>query len=431
MSIPYPPRAEEYDEPAERAAALVRLSDVQVERVEWLWPGRLPAGKLTVLDGDPSMGKSTLALTLAAHLSTGRPWPDGTPCPHAPTVVLSAEDGLADTVRPRVDAAGGDPRHVHILTAVTDHDEDGAPYRREPTLRDVGAIGEAIERTGARLLIVDVLMAYLGGRTDSHRDQDVRAVLAPLSALADRTGCAVLLLRHLNKAPGGSPLYRGGGSIGIVGACRTGYVVALDPDDEQGARRVLACVKNNLAGMPPSMTYTLEPAPGSHVGRVVWGEASAHGAAELLRAVEDDEERGERDEAVEWLIGHLADQGGAARAGDVIKAARRDGIAERTIKRARNRAGVTSERAGYQGGAMWSLDPSGPHPGHRGQPPQAGTNGPDDGPNDGEAPEDGSAQGEPDPPGEAASRCRLCDRSRPLDGEGYCLATCSAEPASA
>lgn len=212
--------------PASRAQ-LVRLADVVSEQVTWLWPGRLPAGKLVVLDGDPSLGKSTLALTFAAHLSVGRAWPDGTPCPHADTVLLSAEDGLADTVRPRLDAAGGDPARVHALTEVVDLAEDtGECFLRSPTLRDVGPISDAVESTGARLLIVDVLMAYLGGKTDSHRDQDIRAVLHPIAALADRAGCTVLLLRHLNKTTGGSALYRGGGSIGIVGACRAGYVVA-------------------------------------------------------------------------------------------------------------------------------------------------------------------------------------------------------------
>lgn len=333
-------------------AQLVRLADVVSERVTWLWPGRLPAGKLVVLDGDPSLGKSTVALTFAAHLSVGRVWPDGTPCPQADTVLLSAEDGLADTVRPRLDAAGGDPTRVHALTEVADLDEDtGERFLRSPTLRDVGPITDAVESTGARLLIIDVLMAYLGGKTDSHRDQDIRAVLHPIAALADRTGCTVLILRHLNKTTGGSALYRGGGSIGIVGACRAGYIVAPDPDDE--GRRILACSKMNLAEEPPSLSYVLESAPGSHVARVAWGEASPHSAADLLRPVDDDE-HDERDEVKKWLFAHLADGGGTAAARDVYRAASKAGYSKDQVKRAKKSLGIKAEKVGMDGGWNWT-----------------------------------------------------------------------------
>jgi hypothetical protein len=365
------------DGPSAHRGVLVSLGAVEPERVRWLWPGRLPAGKLAVLDGDPSLGKSTVAVAFAAHVSTGAPWPDGAGCPAGQVVILSAEDGMADTIRPRLDAAGGDPDRVHCLTGVRAVDQDGSVYTRPPTLAeaDLAAIREVIERTGALLLIVDVLMAYLPGKVDSHRDQDVRAVLHRLAELADATGCAVLLLRHLNKAGAGSPLYRGGGSIGIIGAARAGYVVAHDPDDETGATRVFACVKNNLAPEPPSLSYRLESAPGSQVARVVWAGESQRVAAELLRAPESDDERSDRDEAAEWLTGYLTDQGGAAPAADVLKAARADGIAERTLKRARHRAGVTSVRSGFPARAMWSYDPVGPQSGQLGQPQEPGTTG--------------------------------------------------------
>ncbi|BCQ08246.1 DNA repair protein RadA [Mycobacterium heckeshornense] len=104
---------------AEEMPRLVRLSDVQPQRIEWLWPGRIPLGKLTILDGDPGVGKSTLALAIVAHVTTGRPWPDGTACSHTGSVLLmSAEDGVADTIRPRLDAAGADPAKVHAIEGV-------------------------------------------------------------------------------------------------------------------------------------------------------------------------------------------------------------------------------------------------------------------------------------------------------------------------
>jgi RecA-family ATPase len=364
------------------AVTVVTLADVTPERVEWLWDGRLPAGKLVVLDGDPSVGKSTLAIDWAACLSTGTPWPDNTRCPMGAVLVLSAEDGLADTIRPRLDAAGGDPTRVHALTDVTYRDDDGNLRRRSVTLADVEQIERAVQAYAVRLVIIDVLMAYLPGKVDSHKDQDIRTVLARLSDMAGSTGCCVLLLRHLNKSSGGNPLYRGGGSIGIVGAARAGFVAAADPDDE--ARRVLACTKSNLAPMPPSLAYRLVGADNG-VARVEWLGSSSATAATLLAAHERDDERTERDEAAEWLIDYLTANGGQAKAGDAIKAAAGDGIARATLDRARKRVGVTSVKAGMQGGWVWSLDSRRSH----------------------EEPEDLSSQDvRPSRPSVSSSRCR-------------------------
>ena len=334
------------------AGVLMTLADVTPERVSWLWPGRLPAGKLVTLDGDPGLGKSTVAITFCAHLSTGRAWPDGTPCPTGDAVILSAEDGMADTIRPRLDAADGDPTRVHCLTAVRHVTEDGEIVTRPPTLADMTAIREVLERTGARLLVVDVLMAYLPGKVDSHRDQDVRVVLHRLAELAEHTDATVLLLRHLNKSSAGSPMYRGGGSIGIVGAARAGYVIAPDPDDD--TRRVLATVKNNLASESPSITYRLQNTE-TGTARVVWGEASEHRAADLLRPAESDDDRSERDEAGDWLIDYLNEHGTEAPAGEVIGAAIKAGLAKHTVQRARKRAGVISRKSSMGGGWVWAI----------------------------------------------------------------------------
>jgi RecA-family ATPase len=332
---------------------LVRLGTVRPERVTWLWPARLPAGKLVVLDGDPAVGKSTLAVDLAARITLGRPWPDGAPCPDGDVLVLSAEDGLADTIRPRLDAAGADVDRVHALTEVRYTDEDGRSRSRSVTLADVGLIEQSVRKTDAKLVIVDVLMAFLPGKVDSHRDQDIRTVLSALSAMTERTGCCLLLLRHLNKGAGGNPLYRGGGSIGIVGAARAALLAAHDPDDE--GRRVLAVTKSNLAAMPAALGYQLVDSPDDGCARVQWLGVTSHQAGDLLGRVGDDEDRTERDEAAHWLTDYLIRNGGEARAGDAIKAASRDGIAKTTLTRARQRAGVTSTKAGMSAGWVWSL----------------------------------------------------------------------------
>jgi hypothetical protein len=333
-------------------AYLTRLSDVKPEQVQWLWPGRIPVGKLVTLDGDPGLGKSTLALEIAATITTGGVWPDGGDCEQLGAVLLlSAEDGLADTVRPRLDAAGADVTAVHAVEGVPIVGQDGEITLRPPTLADVRALELAVIDTGAKLIVVDVIMSFLPSGTDSHRDQDVRAVLGRLSGLADRTGCSVLLLRHLNKASGRDPLYRGGGSIGIVGAARSGLLVAADPDDPE--RRVLASVKCNLGPPPDSLAYRLV---GTDLGvaRVQWEGSTGHSAADLLRPRDSDDETESRNEAERWLEDYLL-AAGAATSKDAKRDAAKDGIAERTLHRARQKLGVTISHRGYPRVTWWQL----------------------------------------------------------------------------
>lgn len=332
----------------------VRLSDVEPERITWLWPGRMPAGKLVTLDGDPSLGKSTLALTFAATITNGGTWPDNTTCTTPGDVILlSGEDGLADTVRPRLDAAGADVTRVHAVQGITLEDGTLVP----PTLGDVRQLEQLIRRTAARLLIVDVLMAYLPGKVDSHKDQDIRRVLSALATMADETGCTVLLLRHLNKAKGGDPLYRGGGSIGIVGAARAGMLVAADPDDETGHVRVLASTKSNLGPPPESLRYQLVSAEGTDVARVDWLGVDGRDARALLSEPAGDDTEA-RDEAEAWLEDYLTQHARSSSTDAKRDAQKSAGISERTLQRAAKKLGVVSTSEGFPRRTYWAL-PSG------------------------------------------------------------------------
>jgi hypothetical protein len=330
---------------------LTTLADVEPERVSWAWPGRIPLGKLVTLDGDPGLGKSTLAVDVGATISTGGTWPDGSVCEHPGAVlIMSAEDGLADTVRPRFDAAGADVTMVHAIEGVPVVDEHGERVLRPPTLADIAALDEAIIRTGARLLVIDVVMAYLPDGTDSHKDQDIRRVLSRLAALADRTGCTVLLLRHLNKASGRDPLYRGGGSIGIVGAARARMLVAPDPDDPE--RRILASTKSNLGPAPDSLAYRLVGSGDYGVARVQWEGHTAHTARTLLSEPTDDD--GAKSEAERWLQDYLTEQGAAASKKAKAEAAKA-GISPRTLQRAVGSLGVIVESRGFPRVTWWQL----------------------------------------------------------------------------
>lgn len=325
----------------------ILLSDVEPEQVDWIWPGRIPKGKLTVLDGDPGLGKSAATVDLAARVSAGLVLPDGTPCEAAGAVICSAEDGLADTIRPRLDAAGGDPSRVLSLATIPDAEGLERPISIP---EDVSVIRQAIRRVDAHLVIVDPLMAFLSSKTDSYRDQDVRRTLAALSALAEETGVAIVIVRHLNKSGGKTPIYRGGGSIGIIGAARSGMMVGEDPDDEN--RRVLAPVKSNLAAPAPSLSFALEEAENGAV-QVRWLGETDVAATDLLSAPRDEDSSalGEARNFLEDLL-----QDGPVPYAEVEAAAEQAGITMRTVKRAKKDLGVESHRegeSGRQGGGRW------------------------------------------------------------------------------
>lgn len=211
------------------------VADVAAERVQWLWDGWIARGKLAVIDGDPGKGKSTLTTDLAARISTGTPLPGGTRTVPAAVVLLSAEDGVGDTIRPRLEAAGADTTRVFVFDSVLD--AEGTP--RPPSIPgDIPYVEALVTEKGAVLVVIDPLMAFLGAGVDAHRDQDVRRALHSLAAVAERTGAAIVIVRHLNKSGGPQAIYRGGGSIGIIGAARSGLLVASDPDDD--TRRIVA-----------------------------------------------------------------------------------------------------------------------------------------------------------------------------------------------
>lgn len=248
------------------SATVVQLDTVRAAYISWLWPGRLPRGKVVVIDGDPSVSKSTFSNDLTRPVTTGSPWPDGAAGPTpAGVLLLSAEDDLPSTVVPRLLAAGADLSRVHALTAVAG--PDGAPV--PPSLpRDIPVIGELIRQHGIALVVVDVFMAYLSGGVDAHRDQDVRVVLHQLAEMADSTGACIVLIRHMNKSGGSNALYRGGGSIGIVGAARAAFLIARDPEDPD--RRIFSVTKMNIAKEPPSLAFRVASDPVHGVARLEW-----------------------------------------------------------------------------------------------------------------------------------------------------------------
>lgn len=325
----------------------VCLADVQPERIQWRSRGRIARGKITILDGDPGLGKSTVTMDLAARVSRGDPLPDGDPSEERGVLLICAEDDPADTIRPRLDAMNADCSNIHLLHELPA--EGGTRLFSLP--EDCTLLEGVIQALGVALVIIDPFMGFLSADLKANSDQDIRRALTPLVGVAQRTGASVLLIRHLNKSASANALYRGGGSIGIIGVARFGLMVAKNPDDPTS--RVLAHTKVNIGPPPASLIYAIESVPGTDVGRVVWKGESRHGANSLLSDAIDDEEKDERDEAADWIAARLED--GPVTSSQINADSKRAGISERALKRAKRKLGVIAEKNGYQGEWIWKL----------------------------------------------------------------------------
>lgn len=344
-------------------AFYVDAREVKPERVEWLWKSRLALGKMSMLDGDPGLGKSTVSLDIAARVSSGAPFPmedDGRE--PAGVIILSAEDGVADTIVPRLAAAGANLDLIRILLAYPD--EHGLPTPLTiPSA--IPYIGEHIRATESRLLVIDPLMAYFESGTNANTDQDVRAVLKPLAEMLERTRCSCLMLRHLNKSDSKNAVYRGGGSIGIIGAARFGSLVSKDPDDPH--RRIMAPTKSNLSIEAPSLAYHLEGVWGQDVARVVWAnEASRHTAADLVNFNPRDKEEDEEEDDVAAFIRDYLEANGPSHSGELMKIAKSEyDYSASKIHRARKKLGIQSISDGFQKPYIWYLPEQAPKPAKR------------------------------------------------------------------
>jgi hypothetical protein len=341
-------------------AVLSRADSIVPVPVCWVMPGRIARGKTTLIAGHPGVGKSQLTCDIAATVSTGGLWPDGSTSPRGSVVLLSAEDASDDTVVPRLMAAGADLTRVYILTAIRDVDDSGQPIERAVRLdRDIAVLADAIARIGdVVLVVIDPVSAYMGG-ADTHRTSDVRAVLAPVERLAQRFGVAVVAVSHLNKGGGAEAIARVTGSMAFVAAARSASLVVRDPDDE--TRRLWLSVKSNLAGEPDGLAYTITSATvwtaAGHAidtSRVQWCEGMVNlRADEALAQQAAPEERTARDEAVEWLQQALAD---GPQPRDVLeRQARADGMSWRTVHRGAKVLDVTMTRPGFGARSTWSL----------------------------------------------------------------------------
>nr|WP_284700885.1 AAA family ATPase [Robbsia betulipollinis] len=339
--------------PANKPSVMLSCAaDITPEAIVWLWPGWLPAGKLTILAGSPGTGKTTLALSLAAAVSKGSAWPDGTRHATPGTVLMwSSEDDPADTLVPRLMAADANLRNIQFIRQTSDVNGELQPF--DPS-RDIPLLGERLEQMGgAQLLILDPIISAVAG--DAHRVNDVRRDLQALVDMAGAYRCAVLGISHFAKGgKGTSPAERVIGSQAFVALARMVLVAAKD---EAAERRILARAKSNIAPDDGGIAYTLEQVTMNHLeaSRVVWGEAITGSARDILGDVEetDDDEKTEIDEAGDFLRSILA-------SGPVpVKALKADatgaGYSWRTIERAKREIGAQARKGGMKDGWTWVL----------------------------------------------------------------------------
>jgi putative DNA primase/helicase len=347
-----------------QAPRLIRMSDVEPIEIRWLWPGRIPMGRLTLLVGRPGDGKSFLTAHLAANVSRGRSWADGSPCPRGSVVLCSAEDDPADTIAPRLIAHDADRERVHLLAGVMTRDDDGEEVERVFTLADLPALRQTLEQLAdCKLIVVDPVGSYLGGKADAHRDNEVRAVLAPVCHLAAQHGAAVVVVAHTRKAvaPNADDMVMG--SRAFTGLARSVLHLMLDPDDEDKRRRLLLPGKSNLAERPPGLAFDI--GPGENEGRpcVRWleGEVTITADEAVNREPQHgDGKRTECDEAADWLREALA--GGPMPAKEIRELAKEsEGIATRTLDRAKKSAGIEAFRPENPGPWYWRLPGAGAH----------------------------------------------------------------------
>jgi RecA-family ATPase len=328
-------------------AGPVRASQLEVRSVEWLWPGRIPQGGLTVLADEPGLGKSLLSLWLASRLSRGEL--GGTP---AASLFLTAEDSRVHTVLPRLVAAGAELERVVFPPPAADGLERAI---RLPN--DVGYLRELIRRAEAKLVVFDPLVAYLPAKVNTWQDQSLRGALAPLAALAQEQKTAVLLIAHLNKGRDADPLRRLGGSIALGAAARSLLLLARDPDDPEGAagtRRVLAQAKSNLGQLETSCAYRIETKPVDKKVKAAYLKptgASRFSAVELL-ALNEPEARSKLSEAEALLRAEL--EGGPRPVSELRTAAAELGISITTLDRAKKQLGAQSVKLGL-GNWAWEL----------------------------------------------------------------------------
>lgn len=302
---------------------IIRMSEVQSQEIEWLWHPFIPYGKLTIIQGDPGDGKTTFVLNIAAKLSKGESLDKNMKITESINIIYqTAEDGLADTVKPRLELAGADCEKIMVIDE-SDKSLSMADERLE----------EAIVRTGARLLILDPIQAYLGGGMDMNRANEARDMTKKLGALAEKTKCAIILIGHMNKASGNKAAYRGMGSIDFFAVARSVLLVGR-VEGEPDIRAVVQ-IKNNLAAFGHPKAFAL-----SEDGFQWLGDYEIT-VEEILGGIAP---KANKLEQAKQMLRELAETQNMVLSNEIFDRADESGISKRTLENAKKDMGIRAKK---------------------------------------------------------------------------------------
>ncbi len=316
----------------------ISLATVEAREIDWLWSPYIPRGCLTIFEGDPDVGKSYLAMHLSALVTTGGQLPDGQEMGRGRVLYVTSEDDAGITIRPRIEAMGGDVNRVRVLEGLLTFTDEG-----------LDLLDKEMRRRPADLVIFDTLFSFLPDGVDLGKPSAVRAQLHALEKVFKPHDCAVLLIRHWTKGSKGKAIYRGGGLIDFIGVARTALAVAKHPEDPD--LRVLAQVKNNIGPRGDSRVFKIL-GRGESMPVIKWEGTTDLSADDLEGAVGLPEKP--IDEAETFLQKQL--RGGAKAAAEILRIAESYSISKRTIDRAKQSLGVKSAK--NKGGWYWSLPTS-------------------------------------------------------------------------
>ena len=335
----------------------------EMEKIHWFWPGRIPSGKFNLIVGHPGVGKSVITMMIAAHVSMGKPWPDDPESKNKKgrVLILSAEDALKDTITPRLVAHGYDDKEgaIEVFTGV---DEEGQLFNFH---RDIGKLDALLnKKSDTRLFIVDPISAYMG-KVDTHKDSDVRSVLAPLKDIAEQRNVTVIGVMHLNKrAELENIVQRVMGSTGFTATARSVWLVDRDPESEE---RYLIPVKHNLGKEQGTFIFELidtvvDKERAITAPRVEYLRSDKTITATTIldrqREVRKEKRHTEKNKAKRFLEEKLKEYGSKPMpAADLIKEAKEWWeISEHSLNRARNEMGIMSKREGGSDGKwVWFI----------------------------------------------------------------------------
>lgn len=288
---------------------IIKMSDVQLQEIEWLWYPFIPYGKLTIIQGDPGDGKTTLVLNIAAKLSKGEGLDENMQIAEPINIIYqTAEDGLADTVKPRLELAGADCEKIMVI----DESDKSLSMIDE-------RLEEAIVKTGARLLILDPIQAYLGGGMYMNRANEARDMTKKLGALAEKTKCAIILIGHMNKAA-----YRGMGSIDFFAVARS--VLLVGRIEGEANTRAVVQIKNNLAAFGHAKAFELSESGFQWLGDY---EITVD---EVLGGIAP---KANKMEQAKKILRELAETQNAVQSNEVFELAEEHGISKRTMENAK------------------------------------------------------------------------------------------------